>query len=353
MIRLAASFVVSALVWAASASAQPKPDSLVEQGRYLAILGDCSACHTAPGGAELAGGSPIETPFGKLVPPNITPDKATGIGNMTDAEFLKVFHEGIAPRGHLYPGFPYPYYTKVSDADVLAIRAWLNTLPAVSHAVTANQLPFPFDIRANMIAWNELYFTPGRFAPVAGKSEIWNRGAYIVEGLGHCGACHTAKTALGGDDDKKRLQGGVLDQWFAPNLTGDVRSGVGGWSIDEITLYLKSGHNAYAAATGPMAEVVSQSTSRMKDSDLLAIATYLKDQPGQPLPPVKAVDAATMQEGEAVFADHCTACHRPDGTGVDGLAPALAHRPRDAGIRLEIVGPSDRWGHELYPCELG
>ncbi len=274
----------------------------VAQGRYLAVAGDCAGCHTAPGGAAYAGGVAIQTPFGALISPNITPDPKTGIGGMSDAQFLQAMHEGVGRPGHLYPAFPYPYFTKVSDADVLAIHAWLTTLPPVRYKIQSNQLPFPFSIRASMRVWNTLHFTQGRFVPDAGKSAAWNRGASLVQGLGHCGACHTAKNSLGGDETGSPLQGGVLDQWLAPNLTGDIHTGIGGWSV-------------------------AHSTSQMTDQDRLAIATYLKDQPGQPATAPPAVAGAVMQLGAVVYDQQCAACQTARGTGVDGLAPAFAHAP--------------------------
>ena len=208
----------------------------IEHGRYLTIVGDCAACHTLPGsGHDLAGGRAIETPFGRLLAPNITPDSATGIGAWTDDEFINAMIKGTGRNGvHLYPAMPYTYYTKVTRDDALAIRAYLNTVPAVQNAVDVNQLPFPLDIRAAMMVWNQLYFTPGTFTPNPNKSAEWNRGAYLAEGLGHCGLCHTPKTILGGDKTSERLQGYALQGWFAADITNDPRRGLGGWSVDDV-----------------------------------------------------------------------------------------------------------------------
>jgi mono/diheme cytochrome c family protein len=184
----------------------------IERGRYLAIVGDCAGCHTLPGsGHDFAGGRAIETPFGVILAPNITPDPSTGIGAWTEEEFINAMTKGTGRNGaHLYPAMPYPYYTKLTRDDALAIRAYFNTIPAVQNSVEPNQLPFPFDVRVDMRVWNELYFTPGTFQPDPNKSAEWNRGAYLAEGLGHCEACHTPKTALGGDKTGERLQGYVL-----------------------------------------------------------------------------------------------------------------------------------------------
>jgi mono/diheme cytochrome c family protein len=210
----------------------------IERGRYLTIAGDCGACHTLPGsGHDFAGGRAIETPFGQLLAPNITPDTQTGIGAWTDDEFVNALTIGTGRNGvRLYPAMPYTYYTKLTHDDALAIRAYLNTVPAVHNPVNPNQLPFPFDIRASLLGWNALFFTPGTFQPNPHKSAEWNRGAYLAEGLTHCGMCHTPKNFLGGDKTDESLNGYALQGWFAPNITNDARRGLGGWSVDEIVL---------------------------------------------------------------------------------------------------------------------
>lgn len=294
-------------------------------GRYLATVGDCIACHTGPAG-QYAGGRGIETPFGLINAPNLTPDADTGIGRWTEADFARAMHDGQRPDGsRLYPAFPYPWYTRVSRRDVADIYAFLRTLPPVRNVVDRDTLPFPFSIRTVMRGWNMLFFTPGRFEPRDDRSDEWNRGAYLVEGLGHCGACHTARNALGGDSGAT-YQGGPLQGWFAPNLTGDTRQGVGNWSVAEMIEYLRTGANARSRASGPMAEVVGYSTSLMTEPDLRAIAVYLKDQPAGALmpPPALAADDPAMRAGEALYVDNCMACHRRDGQGVAGLFPALA-----------------------------
>jgi mono/diheme cytochrome c family protein len=300
----------------------------IERGRYLAVLSDCAACHTAPGGAPFAGGLALRTPFGKLVAPNITPDPDTGIGNMTNDEFLAALHEG---RGHngkrLYPAMPYPAYTRMTDDDVLAMRAYFATVAPVSNRVISNQLPFPLNIRLAMVFWNGLNFTPGRYQPNPQKSAQWNRGAYIVEGAAHCGTCHTPKTFLGGDKNNDALTGATLQGWFAPDITNDPRKGIGGWSKEDLVQYLKTGTNRWTLASGPMAEAVSHSTSRMADDDILAIATYLKDSgeggAGVRPEPVAASNDA-MRAGAAIYKDSCAACHRDSGEGEIHLFPRLA-----------------------------
>jgi mono/diheme cytochrome c family protein len=303
---------------------------LIQRGRYLADMGDCGACHTLPGsGVMLAGGRPIETPFGTLLGPNITPDPETGIGAWTDDEFINSLTKGTGRNGtHLYPAMPYTYMTKITREDAIAIRAYLNTIPAVHNPVQPNQLPFPFDVRAGLVAWDELNFRPGEFKPAAGKSATWNRGAYIVEGPAHCGLCHTPKNAAGGDENSRRLKGYALQGWFAPDITNDPRRGIGSWSVEEIVTYLKTGHNRFSAASGPMAEAIMDSISKLTDDDLKAIATYLKDQPVENVAEEAGnPDVGVMKDGSAIYADQCAACHAPDGSGIDGLFPMLKGSP--------------------------
>ena len=301
----------------------------VERGRQLVVLGDCAACHTAAGGQPFAGGRPIQTPFGTILSSNITPDRATGIGSWSNQEFVRLMQHGIAQGGrHIYPAMPYPAYTHVTRDDDLAMRAWLASIPAVRNTVQSNQLPFPFDIRATMIGWNLLFFQPGQFQPDPKRSAEWNRGAYLVTGLEHCGACHTPKNLAGAEQASGRYQGAVIRGWFAPNITDDRRRGLGTWSIDDVVAYLRTGHNRIAAASGPMAEEVGISSSHVSDADLHAMATYLKSLPGQsdastPL----AADDARMRMGAAIYADECSACHAPHGEGVSGLLPTLAGAP--------------------------
>ena len=208
---------------------------------------------------------------------------------------------------------------------MLAIRAYLDTVEPVHNAVHSNQLHFPFDVRNSMLGWDEMFFS--RRMQTGPKSADWNRGGYLVEGLGHCGACHTPKTTLGGDDLSHALQGYALQGWFAPNITNDDERGLGGWSVADIVSYLKGGHNAISAATGIMAEEISLSSSQMTDADLTAIATYLKALPGQTSSPPQAAISASdpaMVAGGAIYADECSACHGLDGKGVPSLFPSLA-----------------------------
>ena len=303
----------------------------IERGHYLARMADCTGCHTNPkGGAFMAGGYPIETPFGMLNSPNITPDIDTGIGAWTDQQFVDAVQHGRGRDGmRLYPAMPYTAYVKMPREDVLAIRAYLATIPPVKNAVVANQLPFPFRIRASMIFWDWLFFNDEPFRGDPKKSDEWNRGAYLVAGPGHCGVCHTSKNFLGGDKSSGALQGGVLQGWVSPDLTEDKRSGLADWSIEDIVAYLKTGHNRLSFASGPMAEVIADSTSHLEKADLHAIATFIKDQPAPQKPASASLNQSdsAMKVGEAVYIDQCAACHDRTGVGAKDIFPPLKGSP--------------------------
>ncbi len=339
-----ASGAAALLIATCAAHASGQEFTQVEKGRYLATAADCIACHTVPnGGKSFAGGRAIETPFGNITAPNITPDGETGIGSWSDEQFDNAVRRGMRPNGaRLYPAMPYTSYTKMSHDDVAAIRAYLNTVEAVRHPIVADTLPFPFNIRASMWVWDALYFTPGEFKPDPQKPAEWNRGAYLVNGPGHCTACHTPKSSLGGDKTSEFLRGSYLQGWFAPDITNDERVGLGQWSPEDIVVYLKTGHNRITAATGPMAEEIEHSTSNLTDKDLAAMAAYLKSVPGSAdnPAPLKA-DDPVMVAGQAIYRDQCAACHQIDGKGVARLFPSLAEssgvRSRDATTVIRII----------------
>jgi mono/diheme cytochrome c family protein len=325
----AAALLLAGLASMPSLAVDPQAEDLIDRGHYVALAGDCAACHTVPGGRPFAGGLAIETPFGTLVSANITPDRAAGIGAWSDEDFVRSMQQGIAADGtHLYPAMPYPYFTRVTRADLLALRAYLATLEPVGDRVETNRLPFPYRMRSSMTVWNGLNFSPGEFHADPKQSAEWNRGAYLVNGLGHCGACHTPKNLLGGDKSGRPLAGGVLQGWYATPLDSDMRTGLGAWGIADIVSYLKTGWGGGQAATGTMALVVADSTSQLSDSDLRAIAVYLKDNPA---PERTAVpldkDSAVMKAGRALYVASCAACHTGAGSGLADLAPTLAHSP--------------------------
>jgi mono/diheme cytochrome c family protein len=240
-------------------------------------------------------------------------------------------HEGIGKDGvRLYPAMPYPAYTKVTREDASAIWSYLRTLEPVHNQVQSNHLEFPFSARRPAtFTWDLINFKPGVFQPNPAKSEAWNRGAYLVEGLGHCGTCHTPKNITGGDRGGEALQGALLQGWYAPDVTPDPRIGIGGWSAEEIVRYLKTAANSFTIASGPMAEVVENSTSHMTDPDLLAIATYLKDGVPRNVTAVTALAAEDrrMVAGKAIYEDRCAACHSSSGAGIANLFPRLAQAP--------------------------
>lgn len=308
---------------------QPIPDGpnadLIRRGRYLTIAGDCVSCHTRANGRPFTGGLGLKTPFGVIYSPNLTSDTVTGIGGWTPDQFFRVLHEGIAPGGkHVYPAMPYPHFTIVSRADSDAILTYLKTVPAHSYDKPANRLPFPLDVRLDMIAWNAINFSPHAFAGNPSQAAVWNRGAYLVEGLAHCGACHTPKTALGAEDHAHPYQGGTLDNWVAPDLTSNTHTGLGNWSDQELVEYLKTGRNVHSNAAGQMAEVVSYSTSMLSDHDLAAIATYIKSLKPGPSYQSSAPAPAAMKAGGAIYADACTGCHRVQAKGSPRMFPPLA-----------------------------
>ncbi|MBZ9747540.1 cytochrome c [Mesorhizobium sp. CO1-1-7] len=306
------------------ALAADQADQII-RGQYQAVLGDCAGCHTRPGGKPLAGGLPLETPFGTLVPPNITPDHETGIGNWSEADFRNMMKTGVGHNGvRLYPAMPYPAYTRMNEQDISDLWAYMTTVDPVSNKVEANQLPFPLNIRLAMWGWNLLNFSEASFQADPSKSAEWNRGAYIVQGAGHCGTCHTPKSFLGADQDSGFLQGASLQGWFAPDITNNAQSGLGKWSQDDVVAYLRTGVNAHSIASGPMAEAIENSTSKMTDPDLKAVAVYLKSLgPDTGNAQATKPDEARMVAGAAIYHDNCSACHGGDGAGAGALFPAL------------------------------
>ncbi|HVV61492.1 MAG TPA: c-type cytochrome [Pseudolabrys sp.] len=313
-----------ALILGGAASATEFPFAKLQKGKSLVDAGDCVACHTQDKSKPFAGGRPIPTPFGIIYSANITPDRDTGIGAWSADDFYRAMHEGIGPHGErLYPAFPYPYFTKMPREDVDAIFAYLSTLKPVQNKTPRKELTWPLDHRDLLAGWDWLFFEPGEFKPDPNKSAEWNRGAYLVEGPGHCGACHTAKNVFGADKKSETLQGANIQDWTAPKLVGDDRNGLGRWNTDDIAEYLKTGRNRFSGATGLMAEVVVNSTSKMSDSDLKAIATYLKSVPSDKEEAESSPTKSAMNAGKAIYADSCAACHQAGGEGVARMFPPL------------------------------
>ena len=305
-------------------AAEPSAET-IERGKQLATAADCAGCHTADPSKPFAGGKRLDTPFGAIYSPNLTPDRETGLGAWSDEDFRRAFREGVAPDGsHYYPAFPYAYFTKLTRDDLLAIRAYLATLAPVRNQRPAPELWWPFNHRFVMRGWNFLFFKPGIFEPNQQKSTEWNRGGYLVTGAAHCGACHTPKNFFGADKRNRAFRGGSVDGWFAPRLDSAVRSGLKSWSVDDVVEYLASGRNSRSHAAGPMADVVLNSTSKMSERDLRAIAVFLKDlPPGVPEPDVAPPPQSGMSAGQAIYAHACVSCHEADGSGAPRIYPPL------------------------------
>ncbi len=314
---------------APAAQAPAAATALVARGAYLARAGNCLACHSTPGGAPGAGGRAIATPFGTLYAGNITPDTQTGIGGWTPDDFWQALHHGKSRDGRrLYPAFPYTSYTQVTRADADALHAWLMSLTPVERANTPHALRWPYSTQAALAVWRALYFSPGGFNADPRQSAEWNRGAYLVRGLGHCAACHTTRNALGATDDKLDLAGGLIpsQNWYAPSLASPAEAGVADWPLADIRQLLKTGASSRASVLGPMAEVVQHSTQHLNDADLQAMAIYLKALPPATVavksPP--PVEAGVASRGARLYEQQCVQCHGERGEGVAGAYPALA-----------------------------
>ncbi|SAL68020.1 c-type cytochrome [Caballeronia humi] len=351
---------------------------LVKRGEYLAKAGDCAGCHTVPqGGAPFAGGLGMGSPFGTIMTSNITPDMQFGIGEYSYEEFVKALREGVARDGkHLYPAMPYPSFSKISDDDMRALYAYfMHGVQPVHKAAPPTKLPFPFSQRWALVFWNLAFTREGLYKPSPEHDAQWNRGAYLMQSLGHCGACHTprgpAYEERGYDQSSKHyLTGGVNDHWFAPNLTGDPGSGLGRVRQHEIVAFLKGGHGGGLVTFGSMVQVVEDSTQYMSDDDLNAIAVYLKSLQAQnpsgayaPHSRAASLTATAMHTGEVarpgsgIFMSYCAKCHQADGAGVANKYPKLAGNPAVLAadttslIRLVVEGGSSPETHDGPECK--
>jgi mono/diheme cytochrome c family protein len=320
---LAGLFLCSALSLSAG-HAQPTPEDIA-RGKALTEAGDCASCHTADTAKPFAGGKRIDTPYGGIYSPNLTPDRDTGIGAWSDDDFYRALRFGEARDGsRYYPAFPYPNFTKLTRQDILAIRAYLATLTPVSNTTPAPELRWPLNYRGMMRVWNWLYFKPGILMPDQQRSAEWNRGRYLVEGVAHCGACHTPKNIFGANKRGRAFGGARVGGMFAPRLDGAERSGLKSWSVDDIAEYLQSGRNGRSHAGELMSEVVVNSTSKMSDADIRAIAMYLKDLPaGAAEPQVTPPQPLQMAQGKKLYDGACIACHEENGSGAPRIYPPL------------------------------
>jgi mono/diheme cytochrome c family protein len=328
--------LVCGLLAGLSGAAYADEADVIAKGEYLARAGDCIACHTEPGGKLFAGGFAMLTPFGTLYSTNITPDPATGIGSWTADQFYGVMHTGRFPDGGLiYPAMPFASYTKVTRQDSDAIFAYLRSVPPVHQPDRPNDLRFPYNNRALILGWRTLFFREGDYQPDAARSADWNRGAYLVEGLGHCSMCHSPINALGGSSESQAFQGGLIpmQNWYAPSLTSNKEAGLGEWSIEEITSLLRTGVSHRGAVYGPMAEVTYDSLQYLSDDDVRAMAVYLKSLT-EGAPPAAEVSTVPAPEGslllnfgQTVYKAHCANCHAADGRGMAPDYPPLAGNP--------------------------
>jgi mono/diheme cytochrome c family protein len=384
-VSVASALLTAVALPSLAADAQFPPD-LIEQGRYLAVAGDCSACHTAPSSkGEFAGGLPIDTPIGAVYSSNITPSPTYGIGRYTEAEFARAVREGIRADGaHLYPAMPYTAYTLMSDADVHALYAYfMQGVKPVEQESPRTSLPFPFDIRLSMAVWNGLFLADHRFEPDPLHDDEWNRGAYLATALEHCSTCHSARGLLMQELEDKAFTGAPLGAWYAPNLTSDRASGIGGWSRQDIADYLKTGRViGKAGAAGPMSDAVTHSLSRLSDADLRAIAAFFSSLPGaldsgttngaaqSPAEQggasdieaaLRGVTPAVTSDGAALFSGLCASCHSNTGAGsTDQVFPSLFHnstvgaeRP-DNLIAVILYGVDrDAGGHRAFMPSFG
>lgn len=306
----------------------------LENGRYLATASNCTSCHTADAEKPFAGGVAFQTPFGLLYSTNITADQDTGIGSWSFADFYKSMKQGVRPNGeHLYPAYPYTAFAKMTDEDIASIYLYLQTFTPIAAETPQNQLNFPFNIRSLLGIWKTFFHSSATYVANPQQSEQWNRGAYLVEGPGHCGVCHSPRNILGAEQQSLALTGGIhMDQvksgkyrqWSAVNLTPDS-TGLAAWSEADIVSYLKDGQNNRAVVHGPMNEVIMNSTRHLTDNDAAAIATYLRGIPANAQTITTTASKETLAAGETVYTVHCGSCHLPTGLGDTILGVPLAN----------------------------
>ena len=326
---------------------RPATADQIERGAYLARAGNCMACHTTRGGAAYAGGRSIATPFGTIHSTNLTPAPDTGLGRWSRADFWRALHNGRSRDGRLlYPAFPYPSLTLVTREDADALFAWLQTLPPVERANTPHDLRWPYRTQAALAVWRAIYFTPAAFEPDAAHTAEWNRGAYLVRGLGHCAACHAARDALGGTRDARALGGGKVpaQPWYAPSLAAPDEAGLSPSSVDAFSQLMRTGFAPGAVAIGPMGEVVQHSTQYLSDRDIAAMADHLLSLAKPAItgtgnkPELPAQATSKLALGAKVYGEHCVQCHGERGEGIAGAYPPLAgNRAVNLGHATNLV----------------
>ncbi len=310
-------------------AAAPATAELIAHGAYLARVGNCMGCHTQQGGPAYAGGRAIDTPFGAIYAPNLTPDDATGLGQWTAAEFWRAMHNGRSRDGRLlYPAFPYTSYTHITRSDSDAIFAYLHSLPPVRQQNRTHALSFPFNTQGALAVWRALFFRPAAFPQQPAQSAEWNRGAYLVQGLGHCAACHTPRNALGALRADEQFHGGLIpvQNWYAPALNSKNEAALASWPLEDAVALLKTGVSPQAGVSGPMADVVFSSLQYLSDADVRAMALYLRSLPQQdkPPPPTAKPTATQLEQGQKIYGQQCVDCHGEQGQGRRAAFPALA-----------------------------
>ncbi|ORN03013.1 cytochrome c [Pantoea septica] len=334
----------------AGAAAQPE---LIQRGEYVARLSDCVACHSTPENAPFSGGLAMATPVGKIYTTNITPDRESGIGRYSLADFDRAVRQGIAQDGHrLYPAMPFPSYQKLSDEDIRALYAFImHGVQPASRKNQPSEIPWPLNMRWPLALWRAAFASGQPWQTVANRDALWNRGAYLVEGPGHCGSCHTPRGLAFNEKaldarSPDYLAGALLDGWYAPSLRGDASTGISRWSEEEVVTFLKTGRNAHAVVFGSMTDAFNNSTQFMRDDDLRAIAHYLKSLPPGSNDNGTAWHYATRSEqgarhpGEQTFIARCSSCHGADGRGQAPWIPPLAGATSmqvDASSAINIV----------------
>ena len=324
--------IICATAFLSTSGFSETPQDAISSGEYLAIAGNCVSCHTAPGGSAFAGGVRFATEFGNIYSTNITSHKEAGIGSWTLTDFTRAMRKGVNAKGeHLYPAFPYTSYALMTDEDIASLWEYIQTIPASDQPARENKLAFPYNQRKLMAAWNMLFLDSEPYVSDGSKSAEWNRGAYLVKGPAHCGACHTPRNRLGAEIQDRFLQGGLLTDitgprqklrsWYAVDLTPSA-NGLGNWSKSDLMTYLKSGVSAVGTTFGPMNEVIGNSTRHLQDEDIEAIVTYLQDIPGSP-PSPSSPSQAQMVAGASLYDIYCGTCHLPTGLGIEGSSPPL------------------------------
>lgn len=308
-------------------------ESRLAKGEYLTRVGNCLGCHTAKGGVPFAGGRRLTTAFGTFVTPNITPDKETGIGQWTEDDFWLAMHEGKSRDGRLlYPAFPYTEFTKITRTDVQLIFEYLRSIPAVNQVNPPSEIPFPYNSKTLLFGWRKLFFKQGIYEADPTQSEEWNRGAYLVQGLGHCDACHIARNEFGAKKEASVGGGQIMgSNWYAPSLYSKKEASVIDWSIEDIVELLSSGVSKHANVSGPMASVVKQSLQYWSPQDMRAMAIYLKSLPdadnrvSSRYPEMSEIVKRYLAQGARIYEKHCQDCHGLSGEGIPGIYPALAN----------------------------